>query len=412
MAKAKLSSLRKERPRPWVYLISVGLISCANCITMIIGAMSVFNSTIAVPTAITIQVMLFLLVSNFVVRHSVIKQFLCVCMCSLLCMYASFFAYYGFINSEFQEQVEYARAFQAHQSFMTEASQAIDAQKNQLEEDAYDLNRGKIRGEGTTVVFEGWEERRKEKISQLLEQNAAEYQRLEQLQDEALSYSVNKFSPESIFARDLEAISKITPYLDQDIQLDSQDYVAVQDLDISDFAPFEIFLEKDRDAATLVALAFATLPILIQICVAYFWPTRKSKRLSTFNRPSQKQKTVAEAYLALVGHRSHLSSLLLLISLSFHIIISFLSRGAISYELVITSSILLTIIYLRLVVLRFRVYKGLYGGNYYEAKEIISFAARDEHRGGMPPPGSRKVFPRDARSLSPDYFEEGSTVWR
>lgn len=425
MRKLKLStseeSIDKYPTKP-IFICLLLLLGFANGVSAAIGSLQILIGWQAISIAICVQFLLLVLLFG-AAKHSFVRRTFAIICLAIICIYLSFFAYYGLLTNEFKEQVEYTRALQAHQTLVAEVYEPLDRQVKALDSEIAQLQEMLAREISDNAGLAGYGPvARQYKME--IDSKITKYQHLKELHEKvspAFQYDTSQLSPVDIFNRDSRALLMMPDGLSREYNLTLDDYISLQKPDSVAMVPYiRIITPESRDPAAVVALALSSLPILVEILIGYLLVNRRKTRLSMFSFVdrlySQKKATLVEAYLSKIERNSYISVVFLLAALITHLLFSFFTKGKIQNETIAAFISLSAVIYLRFFFIRYRIRCGFYGTNYYEAKEILSFLKEDINQGGMPPHGGRRVFPEAIPSsfggLTPGKGEEGAVTWK
>lgn len=107
-------------------------------------------------------------------------------------------------------------------------------------------------------------------------------------------------------------------------------------------------------------------------------------------------ESLAEAYLRKLVRQAQLISILFIVVGILYLIAGWRIGFNIGVEIPLLLVCVPFILYARNTFLKYRINRGLYGNNYYEAKEVLAFLEKEYKGKGRPPGGGRNAFPEVA----------------
>jgi hypothetical protein len=230
--------------------------------TTVLGAQQVLPIGLAWISGIAVQVMLYCLLSGFVMKQSVIRRGIAVLFFSVFSIYTSFFCYYDILTGEASQRDQYAKASKAHQALVANLYTPIKNQVLGLQSEVTRLEE-LVKQECDVGVTTG-EPGCGPKANQFrieAGQKKAEYQRLNMLLQEITPkfiYETQNLKPKEIYERDEEALATVPEALNvSNYQIDIDDYIS-RDLDVPLLTPYyKVFRSDSREDAAVLALLIA-----------------------------------------------------------------------------------------------------------------------------------------------------------
>jgi hypothetical protein len=110
----------------------LAILNVGSGITTVQGAMQIFPNGIGVFSGIAIQMILFLLLANLIIRHAPARKWVAVLICAFISVYTSFFSYYDTLAGESQKAVLLDQAFKAHQDLKQQVYVPLESKLTQL----------------------------------------------------------------------------------------------------------------------------------------------------------------------------------------------------------------------------------------------------------------------------------------
>lgn len=183
-----------------------------------------------------------------------------------------------------------------------------------------------------------------------------------------------------------------------------------------------ISLELLKITASLVPGVDATIDILTAIKATteiikskefkYQEPSAVKEYLDEIaKQESQKSQSIVEIMIDNKGNKVQKAYILLAITLLAQLGFAYFTKSEVNNWFMFLTLFLAGVIYLNQVILEYRIKKGLYGTNDYEAREIIEFiftnAEYIDLSGGG---GAKRIFPEPEKETKENIVPEGGVV--
>jgi len=178
------------------------------------------------------------------------------------------------------------------------------------------------------------------------------------------------------------------------------------------FLPFEKLGEGNMPAiaSAFIALIVDGLILLLGTVVKPY-SYRASKDIKV---AESKPKALTEIYLqSILEDSNKASKVISIVGIAYCLMQTTLGLE-IQYGILLLLFSIVIISYIRVLLLMYRIRKGTYGNNYYEAKEIISFISEGSDDSDPPFGGGRNAFPKRSLGKNPLVdrgLEGGATPW-
>lgn len=221
-----------------VLLSLLVLLNIASAATTVFGARQVLPWPLSDVLGLAIQLMLFLALAGFAVRHAVVRRWVVIAVFAAASVYTSFFAYYEQLAGQSEDALAADRAAQAHAAFVSSLYQPHANRLDQVEHEAAALwalsekegasgvTTGRV-GYGPVARAYAADAAAKDQEAALL---AAELERL----GPAFTYDLEGLAPAAVYTRDLEAWQsapdvwkEAVPAPTRDVYLDAAQDVAL-----------------------------------------------------------------------------------------------------------------------------------------------------------------------------------------
>lgn len=384
---------QSTRPKKdWLLLLLLLVFNIWSGATTVIGTRQILPDGLALVSGVSVQTMLFCLLSGSVMRHSVVRKSIAILTFSLVSIYTSFFCYYTVMTADAVQQYEQTRAIQAHQSFIAGVYTPLKEEVRSLRIEIDNLDR--LSAQECSSSQDCAE---KKELRRQADRKTPEYQRLQEILDEVsekANFDNRGLIPTEIYSRDLELLSSIPTDVRGGYELRVDDYIS-NEVDVEILSPFsKVFVQRESAAIFAILIAAGVDGILILQGSAINISQRRRNNLPFLpTQPTGTPQSLVEFYLEKIKEQSRLSSIVLAMSVGIYLLVCAVIDSPIQAEIVIFPLMLIAVIQARLVLIAYRIRSGFYGTNYYEAKEIISFMHDPDNNGGTPPKGGRKAFP-------------------
>jgi hypothetical protein len=211
---------RRTRTRPqteerdYLLIVLLAIFNLVSGYTTIKGAEQVLgNFSLAFFLGGFIQLGLFLMLSDFVMRRAHLRKWMAVIVFTFISVYTSFFTYYTTLASETNKQLAYNKAVQAHNRLIEDVYTPIKERLSQLQEDSK-ITRRKAQEEasiglttgitGRGPVAQSFEEQALEK-----EEEAKQFASTVEELEPKFEYDLKGLEPKDILERDGQALAAV-----------------------------------------------------------------------------------------------------------------------------------------------------------------------------------------------------------
>ncbi len=201
-----------KRDIDWPLVGALTILNVGSGFTTVRGALQILPNFVAYPMGVTIQGILFALVSRSFLKHAPLIKWVVVGCFSTFSVYTSFFAYYDLLTGDTREKDRIERANSAHKSLVGEVFTPIQNKVNSLEseiniketriQDEIKGIRGRPAGCGAACLT-----LKEEK--EILEGQKDRVEPLANRLKPLFQYNLTDKSPEEIFDADLKALSEV-----------------------------------------------------------------------------------------------------------------------------------------------------------------------------------------------------------
>lgn len=203
----------EKSKRDWPLVGALTILNLGSGFTTVRGMLQIFPSFFAYPMGVTIQGILFALVSRLFLKHAPLIKWIVVGCFSTFSVYTSFFAYYDLLTGETREKARIERANSGHKSLVGEVFTPIQNKVNSLESEIGIINKkikDEIQGErggrdeGCGKVCQQLKEEK-----EMVEGQKAQVEPLVNRLQPWFQYNLEDKSPEEIFDADLKALAEV-----------------------------------------------------------------------------------------------------------------------------------------------------------------------------------------------------------
>jgi len=259
--------------RDWVLTVLLAIINLGSGATTIMGAMQVLPIALAWVIGGTTQMMLFLLLGEFTVKHAPFRKWVAVLVLTSISVYTSFFTYYKELAGEASEKLAHDRAALAHQKFVADLYTPMKDSLKQLEDKAAkaraEAEAEKSRG-AKSGLGGGYEaEARKLDLQALeLETEAKNFKSTVEKVSPKFEYDIKGLQPNEILDKDRQALTEVPaerrqnyPELKREIYID-------EELDVSLLAPYNKVKRLEEPALFSMGIALGVDGIAIMLGTA------------------------------------------------------------------------------------------------------------------------------------------------
>jgi hypothetical protein len=261
----------EERDR--VLTVLLAIINLGSGATTIMGAMQVLPIALAWVIGGTTQMMLFLLLGEFTVKHAPFRKWVAVLVLTFISVYTSFFTYYKELAGEASEKLAHDRAALAHQKFVADLYTPMKDSLKQLEDEAAsarvlaeaEKSRGVQSGLGG-----GYEaEARKLDLQALDSENKAKNFKstVEQVSPK-FEYDIKGLKPNEILEKDRQALTEVPAERRQNYPELKREMYIDEELDVSLLAPYNKVKRLEEPALFSMGIALGVDGIAIMLGTA------------------------------------------------------------------------------------------------------------------------------------------------
>ncbi|NES25859.1 MAG: hypothetical protein F6K41_44975 [Symploca sp. SIO3E6] len=236
-----MSSSKKEKKRDKRLFTALLVLNGVSGSTTISGAAQILPLTVGIPAGLIIQVLLFILLSGFTASHAPIRKWAAVIVLSFFSVYTSFFAYYGQMTQDSQEQIANDRAIGAHNNLVAQVLTPLkDKARSYKESAAHQRKLSEAEAnEGITtgLLGRGPEAR---KFALQAKEFEAEYARRQSLIVEIenkFDYKLEGLKPAQILAKDRKALALVPQEYRGDYTIKRSQYVD-EETDVTILTPY------------------------------------------------------------------------------------------------------------------------------------------------------------------------------
>ena len=259
--------------RDWVLTVLLAIINLGSGATTIMGAMQVLPIALAWVIGGTTQMMLFLLLGEFTVKHAPFRKWVAVLVLTSISVYTSFFTYYKELAGEASEKLAHDRAALAHQKFVADLYTPMKDSLKQLEDEAAsarvlaeaEKSRGVQSGLGG-----GYEtEARKLDLQALDSENKAKNFKstVEQVSPK-FEYDIKGLKPNEILDKDRQALTEVPAERRQNYPELKREMYIDEELDVSLLAPYNKVKRLEEPALFSMGIALGVDGIAIMLGTA------------------------------------------------------------------------------------------------------------------------------------------------
>lgn len=260
----RVSRESNKPKKDWLLVCILLFFNLWSGFTTIFGARQILPDNIAWICGITVQVMLFFLLSKMVMRASVFRRWMAILVFTIVSIYTSFFCYYSILTSDVAQVRESNLSLDAHQELIASVYTPIENRSLSLLSEIKKLEElaKKEEESGIDTGFTGCGPRCRFYIKEA-ELRKAEYDeisRLLKVLEPKFKYEAKKLSPDKIYQRDREALSSVPYEWKKNFTIEYEDYIDA-DREINFLTPYiKIVKSQSRDGSAILSL-------LISICV-------------------------------------------------------------------------------------------------------------------------------------------------
>ncbi|NET61097.1 MAG: hypothetical protein F6K47_34715 [Symploca sp. SIO2E6] len=253
-----MSSSKKEKKRDQRLFAALLVLNGVSGSTTISGAAQILPLAVGIPAGFIIQVMLLLLLSGSTAIHAPIRKWAAVIVLSLFSIHTSFFAYYGQMTKDSQEQIANDRAIEAHNNLVAQVLTPLkDDARSYKESAAHQRQLSEAEAsEGITTGFLGRGPEAR-KFALKAKEFEAEYARREALIGEIegkFNYKLEDLTPAQILAKDRKALALVPQEYRGDYTINRSQYVD-EETDVDILTPYYKVKRSELPAISALGLA-------------------------------------------------------------------------------------------------------------------------------------------------------------
>jgi hypothetical protein len=274
----------KKQPVDYVLILMILFLTVGSGITTIQGASQILPSSgIGMLVGIGFQTILFLLLTNLILKTRPTYKFSLVAILMSFSIYTSFFSYYEKLSSSNNAHIAYDRAVKAHQVFVSKVFSPLDKKLKDATEEKknYEVQKDKeISGKGATLEKgTGSEARQYAEKSVAADGKIASLQFVNGIRSH-FEYSTQDLKGEEILRKDREALSKVPPDM-LPSTLKSEDLINRNDY-IDDISNVKFLLPitkvKEGDQTAKMSLVISSLVEITMLILSGAVDSKKSRR--------------------------------------------------------------------------------------------------------------------------------------
>lgn len=205
---AYISKYIKESKRDYILLVLLLIIQVGSGTTSVLGAEEVLPRELARTIGITIQSLLFLLLSGLTATHAPVRKWIAILVLTFLSIYTSFFINYKFIAGDVLETEADSKALQVHATLVAKVYSPIQDEYRDLDAEATVWEeKAKRELNGLTTGIKGRGPIAKSFEVQAIEkrQEANKLKSIKEDLDPLFNYETEGLEPKEIFQKDSKA---------------------------------------------------------------------------------------------------------------------------------------------------------------------------------------------------------------
>ncbi len=256
-----INTTSREKKRDWLLIVLLFFFNLWSGTTTIIGARQILPDGLAWLSGITVQVMLFFLLSGWIMKDSIFRKWLAILIFTTVSIYTSFFCYYDILTAEISQTRAEIIAVDAHQSLISSVFTPLERQAIKLEKELNELQELARReeNEGLTTGQTGCGEKCRQFKQQATSKKAEleEFNKLVADLRPKFEYDITGLKANEIYKKDREALASVEESFRNGYELKYDNYIDVE-REVSFIAPYyKVFKAGSRETIAVFALLIA-----------------------------------------------------------------------------------------------------------------------------------------------------------
>lgn len=256
-----MTTKKSKNKRDMPLLVILLIFNFWSGATTIIGAQQILPDSLALICGLAIQIMLFGLLSGWIMKYSTIRKWFAILIFSIASVYTSFFCYYDVLAGDINIRDAFNSAYEQHQqlkaNILTPVEQNYIKSKNELK-NLEKLAKQECDFGITTGIAGCGPKYRSIKIEIIRKESEVENNKIlfKKIQNK-FNIDVNKLSPNEIYKHDLEILSLAPKQLKSNFYINESKYNK-NIYDVNFLTPFyKTFDESQRETPAVFAFIIA-----------------------------------------------------------------------------------------------------------------------------------------------------------